>query len=243
MPLEIACFNIASAVAAAQAGADRIELCDNPQDGGTTPSYGTIRMAIEKISVPVFLIIRPRGGDFLYNADEFEAMLHDVQLCRDMGCKGIVLGLLKKNGSVDVARTIQLVQTAGEMEVTFHRAFDRAYHPIKALEDIIATGCKRLLTSGQKETAFEGKDLIRKLIQQAAGRITVMPGSGVRSSNIAFLKSFTGASEFHSSARIQVPSGMEFISTGIKEENSTTLVNKAEILHIKTVLTNGALIV
>ena len=236
--LEIACFNISSAIAAAQAGADRIELCDNPADGGTTPSFGTIQSALVKIAVPVFPIIRPRGGDFLYTDEEYEVMLHDVQLCRQLNCKGVVLGMLLKDGRIDVQRTALLVQAAGPMAVTFHRAFDRAVHPLQALEDVIKAGCTRLLTSGQKGTAIEGKDLIKQLVEQAANRIVVMPGSGVRSYNMAELAQYTGASEFHSSARMPVPSAMQFRVKDFGEEPGNIDVDKIEIKKMKTVFNN-----
>ena len=234
--LEIACFNIASAIAAAEAGADRIELCNSPADGGTTPSFGTIQLALEKTGVPVFPIIRPRGGDFLYTNDEYEVMLHDVKICRQLNCKGVVLGLLQKDGSVDVQRTASLVQAAGPMAVTFHRAFDRAVHPLQALEDIIATGCTRLLTSGQKLYAAEGKYLIKQLVEQAANRIIIIPGGGVRSYHMQELADYTNATEFHSSARMPVSSAMQFRAKDFKEEYENVGVDKEEIQKMKMVL-------
>lgn len=225
-------------MAAAHAGADRIELCDSPADGGTTPSFGTLKMTLEKISVPVFPIIRPRGGDFLYTNEEYEVMMQDMQLCRQLNCKGIVLGLLQKDGRIDVQRTTQLVQAADPMEVTFHRAFDRAIHPLQALEDIIATGCKRILTSGQKPNALAGKNLIKQLVAQAGNRIIIMPGGGVRSNNIAELADYTGATELHSSARIQLPSAMEFQGTDFREDFENLTVDSMEIKEMKRVFTS-----
>ena len=182
--LEIAVFNIQSALLAAAAGAHRLELCENPYDGGTTPSYGTLKTVREKISIPVFPIIRPRGGDFLYSDAEYEVICKDVQLCKELGFDGVVIGLLHADGSIDKERTKKLVDLAYPLEVTFHRAFDRAAHPLQALEDIIACGCNRILTSGQVPNAWDGRELIKQLVEKADDRIIIMPGSGVRSSNI-----------------------------------------------------------
>src|SRR6478735_5805917 len=148
MTLEIAVFNIQSAIMAANAGADRLELRENPYDGGTTPSYGTLKTVREKVSIPVFPIIRPRGGDFLYSDEEYEVMKKDILLCKDLGFEGVVIGMLLPEGSIDINRTAKLVKLAYPLEVTFHRAFDRAKDPLKSLEDIIKCGCQRILTSG-----------------------------------------------------------------------------------------------
>lgn len=231
--LEIAVFNIESAIKAANAGADRIELCENPADGGTTPSYGTLKTIKEKISIPVFPIIRPRGGDFLYSDNEFEVMVKDVELCKSLGFEGVVLGLLQADGGVDFVRTQKLVEWAYPMEVTFHRAFDRAKAPLQALEDIIKAGCNRILTSGQVPDAFEGKDLIKKLVQQADERIIIMPGSGVMSNNIQELARFTGAVELHSSARKMQPSDMSFIQNSMRETLENISVDTDEIKKMK----------
>src|SRR4051794_24537161 len=151
--LEIAAFNIQSALVAAKAGADRIELCENPADGGTTPSFGTLKTVREKINIPVFPIVRPRGGDFLYSDEEFEVIKKDVVLIKSLGFEGIVFGLLKKDGTIDKQRTAKLVELAYPIEVTFHRAFDRAVEPLHALEEIITCGCQQILTSGQVPNA------------------------------------------------------------------------------------------
>ncbi len=233
MLLEIAIFNIASASLAEKAGADRLELCENPADGGTTPSYGTLKIVKEKIKIPIFPIIRPRGGDFLYNDDEFAAMKKDVELCRQLKFEGVVTGLLKADGSVDEERTKQLTALAYPMEVTFHRAFDRAADPLAALEAIIACGCQRILTSGQTPNAFDGKELIKQLIQRADDRIIIMPGSGVRSDNILALAEFTGAVEMHSSARKKVSSAMNFQQSKMKETIENISVNTDEIKKMR----------
>ena len=238
--LEIAVFNIQSAIIASNAGADRIELCENPIEGGTTPSYGTLKTAREKINIPVFPIIRPRGGDFLYSDEEFEVMKKDILLIKQSGFEGVVIGLLKKDGTIDINRTTKLVESAFPMEVTFHRAFDRATEPLQALEDIISCGCQRILTSGQVRNAFYGKELIKQLIQQADERIIIMPGSGVRSNNINELAVYTNAQEFHSSARKIVPSQMEFIQKSMQEKLENIFVDVEEIKMMKEILTKFA---
>lgn len=234
MLLEIAVFNIQSAILAASAGADRIELCENPFDGGTTPSYGTLKTVREKINIPVFPIIRPRGGDFLYSDEEFEVMKKDIQLCKDLGFEGVVTGLLSKDGSIDIYRTSKLVQLAYPLEVTFHRAFDRAKDPLQSLEDVIKCNCQRILTSGQVPNAFDGRELIKQLVQLANERIIIMPGSGVRSNNIAQLAEFTGVEELHSSARKTFASFMEFTQNSMKETLENLLVDIEEVKLMKT---------
>jgi copper homeostasis protein len=236
MLLEIAVFNIQSALLAAKARADRIELCENPYDGGTTPSYGTLKTVREKITIPVFPIIRPRGGDFLYNDEEFEVLKKDILLCKELGFEGLVTGILLKDGCLDIKRTTQLVELAYPMEVTFHRAFDRAKDPLQSLEDIIQCGCQRILTSGQVPNAYQGKELIKQLVEQAAEKIIIMPGSGVRSNNIAELADYTGATEFHSSARKNVASDMNFTQSSMQEMLENVIVDKDEITAMKKLL-------
>ncbi|MBS1566185.1 MAG: copper homeostasis protein CutC, partial [Bacteroidetes bacterium] len=185
--LEICCYNYLSCLVAEQSGATRIELCADAGEGGTTQSYGTIRLVKEKIHIPVYPIIRPRGGDFLYDDDEFLIMQRDVLACKELGCEGVVIGLLKADGSVDAGRTAQLVELAYPMGVTFHRAFDRAANPLEALSTIIQTGCERILTSGQRPQAADAIPLLNELVRAAGDDIVIMPGSGVRSSNIKLL--------------------------------------------------------
>jgi copper homeostasis protein len=233
MILEIAVFNIQSAMLAANAGADRIELCENAYDGGTTPSYGYLKTAKEKISIPVFPIIRARGGDFFYTDDEFAVMQKDVLLCKDLGFEGIVIGLLNKDATVNKEKTKRLVDLAYPMEITFHRAFDRTKDALQSLEDIIDCGCQRVLTSGQVPNAFDGKDLIKKLIEQADERIIIMPGSGVRSNNIKEIAHYTGATELHSSARKNMKSEMEFVNENMQEDLMNISVDEEEIMKMK----------
>lgn len=235
MLLEIAVFNISSAMLAQNAGADRLELCENPEEGGTTPSYGTLRTVIERIEIPVFPIIRPRGGDFLYDEQSYEVMKKDLLLCKELGFAGAVLGLLNRDGSIDKERTRRLVELSYPLEITFHRAFDRAKEPLNALRDVMDCGCSRVLTSGQYPTVSEGLPLIRDLIQAARQDIIILPGSGVRSATIPLLME-AGAEEFHSSARISVPSDMQFTVDTMQERLDNTGVDPKEIRRMKALL-------
>jgi copper homeostasis protein len=234
--LEIAVFNIESALTAIAAGADRIEFCENPMEGGTTPSYGSLKTLIQKTSTPIFPIIRPRGGDFLYSDDEFDSMKSDLLLVKELGYPGAVIGMLKKDGHIDINRTAKLVSIAGNIEITFHRAFDRCIDPLKGLEDIIQTGCKRILTSGQVPNVANALPLIAELVNNANGRITIMPGSGVRANNINQIIASTKVKEIHSSARKNYPSSMLFSPASMQEEMMFTGVDQAEIIAMKKVL-------
>jgi copper homeostasis protein len=208
--LEICAGSVTSCLAAQEGGASRVEFCDNLLEGGTTPSYGAIASARAKLTIQLNVIIRPRGGDFLYSDVEFDVMERDVVACKKLGVDGVVIGLLTADGDVDLPRTQRLVELAGPMPVTFHRAFDVARDPFKALEDIISTGCNRLLTSGQEASAPEGAALIGELREAAGGRLMLMPGAGVRLNNIARLVSETGCVEYHTSGRAPIASGMRY---------------------------------
>jgi copper homeostasis protein len=233
MLLEICVFNLSSALAAQAAGADRIELCASPEEGGVTPSAGMIRMARERLSILVYPIIRPRGGDFLYSEEEFQIMLRDIGECKQAGCDGVVIGMLLADGSIDKPRCARLVESAYPMGVTFHRAFDRAANPFEAMETIIGIGCERILTSGQRPVAMEGVELLNQLVREADDRIRIMPGSGVRSDNIAELAAKTGAVEFHTSARIAFSSAMEFVNAAMQEDQSMVMASADEVRRIK----------
>jgi len=208
--LEACVANIESAVAANDADADRIELCNMLGAGGITPSFGFIEEVLKKISIPVHVLIRPREGDFLYSEDEHQIMLRDIRTCREIGVAGIVIGMLKENGSIDIKRCAELVNEAGPLAVTFHRAFDLASDAFTSLEEIIQLKCKRILTSGQRASAIHGAGFISGLIKQADGRITVMPGGGINDKNISQLRKMTMANEFHLSARMLKPSRMRY---------------------------------
>ena len=229
MKLEIIGFNIESCIIAENAGAHRIELCDNPAEGGTTPSYGFIKTARENLSIALYVMIRPRGGDFLYSEEAFSIMKADIAICKQLGCDGIVTGILKEDGSIDKKRCKELVDLAYPLGVTFHRAFDNSKDPIQALEDVIEAGCERILTSGQKATAIEGSEIIRELIRRADDRICIMPGSGVNSENIISIATNTGATEFHSSARKYVNSSMKFQNKSSDTKIQQIAVNEEEV--------------
>ncbi len=202
------CTNSAESVrAAVAAGANRIELCAGMPEGGTTQTYGEIDLVRELIPAGMHVIIRPRGGDFLYSEEECEIMFRDIEMARKIGVDGVVMGCLTANGEVDVEKMQKLMVAAGDMSVTFHRAFDMCREPYKALEAIEHLGCERILTSGQKASAEEGIPLLKELVNRAR-KVIIMPGCGVNSGNIRKIAEATGACEFHLSARISVGSDM-----------------------------------
>ena len=214
--LEICAGSVTSCLAAQEGGAARVEFCDNLLEGGTTPSYGAIASARDKLRIALNVIIRPRGGDFLYSDVEFEVMERDILACKKLGVDGVVIGLLTADGDIDAVRTKALVELATPLPVTFHRAFDVARDPFKALEDIIEAGCNRLLTSGQEASAPEGAALISRLRETAGERLVVMPGAGVRLNNIARLVADTGCVEYHTSGRAPFASGMRYRNERVK---------------------------
>jgi copper homeostasis protein len=208
--LEICVDNVESAIAAQSSGAHRIELCDNLLEGGTTPGYGTIVSARDNLTIDVNVIIRPRGGDFLYSDIEYDIMRRDIDICGEIGIDGVVIGLLREDGSIDTDRTSRLIEYARPMNTTFHRAFDMCSDPVRGLEDVISTGAARLLTSGQKNSAIDGAGLITQLITQAHGRIIIMPGAGLNETNIQKIAEVTRAKEFHLTGRREIESEMKF---------------------------------
>jgi len=213
--LEVAANSIASALAAQEGGAGRIELCTALELGGVTPSYAEIATARDRLAIPLYVLIRPRAGDFLYNDFECEVMLRDVEACVALGCDGVVLGVLDAEGRVDQRRCRALMAVAGGLGVTFHRAFDMVYEQAPALEAVIGLGCERVLSSGGRASAAEGAAQLRALVAQAAGRVAVMPGAGIHARNIASLAQATGAREFHASAKRALPSGMRHRQPGL----------------------------
>jgi copper homeostasis protein len=213
--LEICVDTIESAIEAQKAGADRIELCNNLTEGGTTPGYGTIVTSRKNLNISLNVIIRPRGGDFLYSNLEYDIMKRDIDICGEWGVDGIVIGILKADGAIDIERTAKLIEIAHPMTVTFHRAFDMCSDPVQGLEDVISSGATRLLTSGYKDKAEEGVELIGELVSQARDRIIVMPGSGINESNIFRIATVTGAKEFHLTGRKVIDSNMIFRRQGI----------------------------
>ena len=201
--VEVCVESIDSALAAQQNGAARVELCQNLAEGGTTPSFAMIEAARRLLALKVFVLIRPRAGDFLYNDTEFSLMQMDIHCCGKMGCDGVVIGMLNVDGSIDARRCAVLIAIAREygMQVTFHRAFDHCCNLTEGLEAIIDLGCERVLTSGGHPSAIEGTAVLRQLILQAGERIIVMPGAGITRENAAELIQNTGAKEIHGSFR------------------------------------------
>lgn len=238
--IEIATSDFATTRAAVEGGADRIELCANLAEGGTTASYGTIRQCREAFThTLLYPIIRPRGGDFLYTDEEFSIMLRDVELCKELGCDGVVIGLLQPDGKIDKLRSARLIHAAYPMGVTFHRAFDRCRDPFEALEELVEMGCERILTSGQQPTVTEGAELICSLQKAADDRIIIMPGSGLRKDNIKWLAEKTGCTEFHSSLRAKKTSGMEFIHpsfAGSAESYQNNWIDPQEVKDLRAAL-------
>ncbi|HEY9046946.1 MAG TPA: copper homeostasis protein CutC [Ohtaekwangia sp.] len=200
MTIEIVAYNIDSARKAQEGGADRIELCDNPGEGGTTPSYGVIEVVRQHVSIDVYVMIRPRGGDFHYDSYEFHAMKRDISQCQKLSVDGIVLGIVNADGTIDKKRCKELIDKARPLKVTCHRAFDMTRDPFEALEDCIEVGFDRILTSGHQTQAVKGIDLITELIKRANGRIAIMPGSGVNENTVEEVVSKSKAKEIHFSA-------------------------------------------
>lgn len=205
--LEIAVEALDAAAAAERGGADRIELCVELSRGGLTPTVATMRKLHDELEIPVFSMIRPRAGDFFYSDSEFAAMKRDISIARDLGMEGVVLGILCPDRTIDVERTGELVEWARPLEVTFHRAFDLAPDPLAALEDALATGVARILTSGGAATAPEGAQVLGKLVEAARERIVIMPGGGLQSANIARLAAESRAREFHTGLGSVLPYG------------------------------------
>lgn len=208
--IEICANSVASCIEAEKGGATRVELCAGIPEGGTTPSYGTVRLASALTSLDVNVIIRPRGGDFLYTPLEIDNMLADIEMVKSLGVHGVVFGCLTAQGDIDMPLMERLIAAARPLSVTCHRAFDVCREPFTALEQLITLGCDRVLTSGQQPDAVKGIPLLRELVVRAAGRIIIMPGCGVRPENIALIEAETGAREFHASARSTVHSRMEY---------------------------------
>ena len=200
-----------SALRAQEGGADRVELCAGIPEGGTTPSAGEIVKARQLLTTTrLNVIIRPRGGDFCYSADELDIMAYDIGMARKAGADGVVFGVLNTDGTVNLEAMRRLMDAARGMNVTFHRAFDVCCNPLETLEQIISLGCDHILTSGQEPTAEKGIALLSQLNERAAGRITIMPGCGVNAGNIAHIASATGCREFHFSGRSEVASAMRY---------------------------------
>ncbi len=208
--VEICVDSVESAIAAQAGGADRVELCDNLMEGGTTPSLGAMAIARELLTIKLHVIIRPRGGDFLYSETEFEIMKRDVEAAKSLGADGIVLGILDADGNVDIARTKELTDLVRPMSVTFHRAFDVCRDPLKAIDELAEIGVDRILTSGQEATAVEGLETIAECVRHASGRIKIMACGNLNERNIQKVVAATGVSEVHFTAFTDVSSDMRY---------------------------------
>lgn len=212
--LEVCAYSFESCLAAQKGGANRIELCSSMYEGGTTPSAGLVKMAKSNISIEIHAMIRPRGGDFCYSADEIAIMKEDILVMKNLGCAGIVLGILQANGKVNLEQTSALVKLAAPMSVTFHRAIDMTPDFSEALETVIEAGCTRILTSGQRNFVIDGIEQIRKIVTQANGRIQIMAGSGVNINNALTLAE-TGIDALHLTGKTTRDSVMTYRREGI----------------------------
>lgn len=233
---ELCAFNVQSCIMAEQAGAYRVELCDNPVEGGTTPSYGHIKRTREKISIKLYPILRPRCGNYFYDEDELAIIKQDIAVCKELGCDGISIGVQKINGEIDIDRLKEFVELAYPMKVTCNRAFDATPDPLQALEDIIAAGCERILTSGQRSGAPQGAALLAQLVKQAGDRIIIMPGAGITAGNIAQLMQETGAREFHGSLRRPSANPMTFSNPEVLDFGNVYLPDMDELKKIISIL-------
>ncbi len=213
--IEVCAAHVQSAIAAQEGGAKRVELCDNLYEGGTTPSYATIKIARAKLKIGLNVMIRPRGSDFCYSDLEFEIMKDDIAMCKQLGADGVVFGVLLPDGNVDTNRTRQLVNLSNPMSITFHRAFDMTPDPFKSLEELIGLGINRILTAGQANTVPEGLRLIAQIVEKAGNSIIIMPGSGINEDNIQKIRDVTGACEFHLTGRSVANSEMKYKKDGI----------------------------
>ncbi len=208
--LEVCVESVESAVAAEQGGAHRVELCSALADGGVSPSAGLIAVVRQRIQIPMHVMIRPRASDFCYSQDEFAVMQRDLLMAKHLGADGVVLGILDLDGKIDIQRTKQLVALAAPMQVTFHRAFDMSGDLICSLRDLQITGIHRILTSGGKQTAVEGAEMLKKLVESANGSIGIMAASGIDAHNVAELLQRTGVREVHASLRSTLASSMRY---------------------------------
>jgi copper homeostasis protein len=230
MIVEIAANNLNSAIHAWQGGAHRIELVNNLSEGGTTPTAGTLQQCLTQIPIDCYPIIRARGGDFLYNQSEVNSMLYDIAQFRDMGCKGIVIGALTADAAIDISINKAMIAQAGDMQITFHRAFDRTKNAAASMQQLIDLGCHRILTSGQFANAFDGRFALKQLITDAKKDIIIMPGAGVQAANVQEILAITNALEIHTSMKHDCISNMQYFSTHFKTETyiatSQTLVQE-----------------
>uniref|UniRef100_H7BWV5 Copper homeostasis protein cutC homolog n=1 Tax=Bos taurus TaxID=9913 RepID=H7BWV5_BOVIN len=236
--MEVCVDSVESAVNAERGGAGRIELCSGLLEGGTTPSMGVLQVVKQYVQIPVFVMIRPRGGDFLYSDREVEVMKADIRLAKLYGADGLVFGALTEDGHIDKELCMSLVALCRPLPVTFHRAFDMVHDPVAALETLLTLGFERVLTSGCDSSALEGLPLIKRLIDQAKGRIVVMPGGGITDRNLQRILEGSGATEFHCSARSARDSGMKFrnssVAMGASLSNSEYSLKVTDVTQVRT---------
>lgn len=238
--LEVCAFTTQSCLIAQRAGAARIELCDNPLEGGTTPSYGTVKRVRERVDIRLYPIIRPRSGNYFYDEDEFEIIRQDIAACKELGCNGISVGVATVNAEIDTERMKRIVEWAYPMGVTCNRVFDGTPDLFKALEDLVLCHCERVLTSGGKSSAPEAGEILAQLVRQAGDRISVMPGAGVKSSNLAQLRRECGAREYHASARKVAPNPLTYINTQVSDYGSVYIADEEEVRRMVEILSaNG----
>ncbi|MEO1217894.1 MAG: copper homeostasis protein CutC [Bacteroidota bacterium] len=235
---EVCINSVESAMKAEAGGAHRVELCDNLYEGGTTPSFGMIGQIKKHSSLPLMAMIRPRGGDFLYSEYEFEVMKENVVQAKAAGADGLVMGLLKPDGSIDTSRSKELRELAGDIPVTFHRAFDMVENWEKALEDIIDAGFDMILTSGLEANVVKGQTRIKNIVEKAGKKIRIMAGAGIRASNVGELISHTGVQHIHASASHSLTSHMQYrnprLSMGVEgyDEYSRKSVSQEKVVQI-----------
>lgn len=234
--LEVCAFGIQSCLTAEKVGAVRVELCDNPIEGGTTPSYATIKRVRERVAIQLYPIIRPRSMNYLYDEDEWQIIMEDIRMCKQLHCDGVSVGIQKINGEIDADKMKKLVEIAYPMQVTCNRAFDAVPDPYQALEILIDAGCKRVLTSGLAASAPEGTEMLKNLVIQANKRISIMPGAGIRSTNIAKLKAETGAFEFHASARIAASNPVLFLNPNVSDAGNMYVADEQELIKLLAAL-------
>ncbi len=226
--------SIESALAAQDGGADRIELCADLIEGGTTPSAGTIDLVCKHVNIPIMVMVRPRGGDFCYSDLEFEEMKRDIEFIKQFNVAGIVLGILREDGTVDKERIKTLIQAARPMQITFHRAFDMTRNPFEALDDLTELGIERVLTSGQESNVVEGVETLKKLVEKAGGKIIIMPGGGVNENNVSQIIARCGVKEIHGSAREKKESRMKF------RNPKTTMSDSQNMPEYELMITSAA---
>ncbi len=238
MLVEVCANSVQSAINAQRGGADRIELCCDLPSGGLSPSSASILVAREKLDIELFVFIRPRIGDFCYNALEFEIMKREIEFAKDSGADGIVFGILQSNGKVDFFRTRELVELAHPLPCTFHRAFDMCPYPFDALDDLVAAGITRVLTSGGKPTALEGKKLIAQLNKVGGGHIGVIAGAGINEMNVDELVKFTNVNEIHLSGKTTIKGTFHARINGVSFGNDHWETSARSIYQVKNILDN-----